>query len=68
MLWDKLYYYLVLPIWFNGKESACQCRRCKRHGLDLWFRKIPWRQKWQPTPVFLPAKFHGQRNLKAYNP
>ena len=21
--------------------------------FDSWFRKIPWRQKWQPTPVFL---------------
>jgi len=27
-------------------------------------RKIPWRRKWQPTPVFLPGKFHGQRNLE----
>ena len=24
-----------------GKESACQCRRCKRHGFDPWVRKIP---------------------------
>ena len=24
---------------------------------------IPWRKKWQPTPVFLPGKFHGQRSL-----
>ena len=28
-----------------------------------WIRKIPWRRKWQPTPVFLPEKFHGQRSL-----
>ena len=27
--------------------------------------KIPWRKKWQPTPVFLPGEFHGQRNLMA---
>ena len=25
--------------------------------------KITWRRKWQPTPVFLPGEFHGQRNL-----
>ena len=25
--------------------------------------KIPWRRKWQPIPVFLPGKVHGQRNL-----
>jgi len=23
-----------------------------RYGLDPWGRKIPWRRKWQPTPVF----------------
>ena len=28
--------------------------------------KIPWRRKWQPTPVFLPGKFHGQRSLVGY--
>ena len=26
-------------------------------------RKIPWRRKWQPTPVFLPGKSHGKRSL-----
>ena len=31
-------------------------------------RKIPWRRKWQLTPVFLPGKFHGQRSLVDYNP
>ena len=29
--------------------------------------KIPWRRKWQPTPVFLPGKFHGQRSLVGYS-
>ena len=28
-----------------------------------WVRKIPWRRKWQPTPVLLPGKSHGQRSL-----
>ena len=28
----------------SGKESACQCRRCKRHALDPWVRKISWRR------------------------
>ena len=27
-----------------------------------------WRRKWQPTPVFVPGKFHGQRNLAGYSP
>ena len=30
-------------------------------------RKIPWRRKWQPTPVFLPGKSHGQRSLAGYS-
>ena len=42
-----------------GKEPAYQCRRIKRCEFISWFRKIPWRRKWQPTPVFLPGKFHG---------
>ena len=28
----------------------------------------PWRRKWQPTPVFLPREFHGQRSLAGYSP
>ena len=47
------------------KESACQCRRLR---FDPWVRKIPWRRKWQPTPVFLPGKSHGQRSLAGYSP
>ena len=31
-------------------------------------RRFPWRRKWQPTPVFLPGKFHGQRSLMGYSP
>ena len=30
--------------------------------------KIPWSRKWQPTPVFLPGKSHGQRSLAGYSP
>ena len=36
--------------------------------LDLWVGKIPWRRKWQPTPVFLPGESHGQRSLAGYSP
>ena len=37
-------------------------------GFDPWVRKIPWSRKWQPTPVFLPGKFHRQRSLAGYSP
>ena len=48
------------PGWLDGKEPSC---RCKRHRFNPWEGKIPWRRKWQPTPVFLPGKPHGQRSL-----
>ena len=46
----------------SGKESACQCRRCKRRESNPWVGKISWRRECQPTPVFLPEKFQGQRS------
>ena len=45
------------------KKPAYQCRRLKRCGFNPWVEKILWSRKWQPTPVFLPEKFHGQWNL-----
>ena len=49
--------FYELPWWLSSKEADCQCRR---HGFDPWVGKIPRRGKWQPTPVFLPGKSHGQ--------
>ena len=37
-------------------------------GFNSWVRMILWRRKWQPTPVFLPGKSHGQRTLVGYVP
>ena len=54
-----------LPRWLSSKESTCQCRR---REFDPWVRKIPYGREWQPTPVFLPGKFHGQRSLVGYSP
>ena len=39
------------PSWNDDKQSACQCRRCRRCGFNSWVGKITWRRKWQPTPV-----------------
>ena len=41
---------------------------CKRPGFDPWIRKILWRRERQPTPVFLPGEFQGQRSLASYSP
>ena len=50
----QLFMYMLylpsgLPWGLSSKESVCQCRN---HGFDPWVGKIPWRRKWQPTPVF----------------
>ena len=39
-----------------------------RYRFDPWVGKIPWRRKWQPTPVFLPGKSQGQRSLMGHSP
>ena len=36
--------------------------------VDPWVGKIPWRRKWQPTPLLLPGKSHGWRSLVGYSP
>ena len=59
---------LGFPGGTGGKESTCQCRRHKRHGFSPWVGKIPWRRAWQPTSIFLPGEFHGQKSLVAYSP
>ena len=54
-----------LPRWLSGKESTCQAgdtRSIPGSG------RFPWRRKWQPTPIFLPGKSHGQRSLGGYSP
>ena len=56
-LWDSLIAQLVK-----------NCLQCRRPGFDSWVEKIPWRRKWQHTPVFLPGKSHGQRSLVVYSP
>ena len=60
------------PKYFPGgsevKASACVCLQCGRAGLDPWVGKIPWRRKWQPTPVFLAGESHGWRSLVGYSP
>ena len=57
-------YLTGLPRWLGGKESTSPCRR---HGFNPWVGKIPWRRKWQSSPVFLPGESHGQRNLGGYS-
>ena len=48
-----------------GKESACNAGETR---VELWVRKIPWRRKWLPTPIFLPEKSQEQGSLAGYSP
>ena len=56
---------LGFPGGSEGKESALQCRG---PGFDPLVGKIPWRREWQPTSIFLPEEFHGQKSLAGYSP
>ena len=49
----------------DHKESACNA---EDPGSIPGLGRSPWRRKWQPTPVFLPGKSQGQRNLADYSP
>ena len=54
-----------------SKESACNAgdlHAGQKTRFSPWVGKIPWKRKWQPTPVFLPRKSHGQRSLLGYSP
>ena len=63
-----------LPGGSAGEESACQCKRRRRHrrlGFSPWVRKIPWRREWQPKdPLQDPClgEVHEPRNLAGYSP
>ena len=49
---------MILTSGSDCKESVCNAEDL---GLIPGIGKIPWRREWLSTPVFLPAKFHGQR-------
>ena len=57
--------------WFDLAVQGTLKSLLQHHNLKasiLWCLAFFWKRKWQPTPVFLPGKFHGQRNLVGYSP
>ena len=46
-----------LPWWLRWWRT---CLKGRRPGFDPWVRKIPWRKKWQPTPLFLLGEARGR--------
>ena len=61
---ESIIYLRELPRRLS-KESADQCRR-QEIWFSPWVGKIPWRRKWQTTPVFLPGELHRQWILVGY--
>ena len=57
-------FYFLLVV----KNLSANAGDLRDMGFDPWVMKIPWRRKWQFTPVFLPRKFHGQRSLAGDSP
>jgi len=56
-----------VPRGASGEEPACQCGRRRRRRVWTLGQEDPWRRKWQPTPIFLPGEFKGQRRLAGYS-
>ena len=56
---------LGFPCGSDGKKKKT-CMQCGRLGSYPWVGKIPWRREWQPTSVFMPGEFHGQRSLVGF--
>ena len=50
------------------KNPPANAGNSKDAGSISWFWKMPWRRKWQPIPIFMPEKSHGQRSLAGYSP
>ena len=52
----------------HGLSGASVVRNLPASARDTGdASSVPWRRKWQPTPVFLPEKSHGQRSLVGYS-
>ena len=54
-----MYMYMYMYIYSFKFSSLIDYYRTQRCGFDPWVEKIPWRRKWQPTPVFLPGEEFG---------
>ena len=64
---NKTGVFLSKPLSFpGGSDGKTSAYNLGDPGSIPGLEKILWRRKWQPTPVFLPGKSHGQRSLASY--
>ena len=59
--------YIYIYTYLERASLVAQMEKNLPAVFDPWVGKISWRRKWQPTPVFLPGEFHGQRSLVGYS-
>ena len=62
-IWNHQSLAIQPSLWSNSHIPGGICLQCRRPGFYPWVGKIPWRRKWQPTPVLLPRRSHGRRSL-----
>ena len=60
--------HILLDLYWKLRKIVGSSMAVNRMSLGLMFTFMNWKRKWQPTPVFLPGKYHGQRNLVGYSP
>ena len=64
-----IYVYVIYThIWVSLVIQTVENAPANAGKFNPWVGKIPWRRERQPTPVFLPGEFHGQRSLVGYSP
>ena len=63
-------FILGMQCWYRASQEVVMVKSllvnvgyAERPAYNPWVRKIPWRRKWQTTPVFLSVESHGERNL-----
>ena len=63
-----IYMYIYIYIWASlVAQMVKNLPLMQETQVDSWVRKIPWRKKWQSTPVFLPGESHRHRSLAGYS-
>ena len=64
-----LWIFVIFRPWVMAQRASLVAQmvknrlQCRRPRFSPWMQKIPWRRERQPTPVFLPGEFQGQRSL-----
>ena len=64
---QKYQFFSTQPSSWSNSHNHTNCQ-CRKQGFNPWVGKIPQSRKWQPTPVVLPGKSHGDRRLASYSP